>query len=482
MVIIFRAITQWFKCYPIRIRFCKGYIYRNRISRHLKGIYGLPFYVSGLSINFDISNLIPQSRFHRKCHSFASIGCFRPHQRTIGFIRANLISNAQLIRIIMENHFSIADQLCHFTIDAVVLIPHTINDIDAYCYNFRASLAICGVFIGIIRILRRILLNRTHWQLIACYAIYAVNLNGYLLIGVQVHQQINIRQLRRFLRAGPDGDHLRRTFHLKGRVVVLVLVAVDLSDLLNVHLRLISGIGRPAKQGVLFLHPVYIGGNRVFLVNIEDLAVFHQVIHAIYRHQHVPVDFMFRQYLALLVQQGNLVSAVSGLFLILASVLQNLFLGDFGSLRIRALQLHRLKGCPLRQHAFLCVQGNLQVISHILGFRKFRIGDFLQKHFHLRLHPDVFYLILVLGSVLGHRFRLVSEYEYIRQFVALFHGYGKFQGVAGINLFVALYRSPVFRVHYIDHFIGLIFLVQSAVRITLRRHIRIAGRGRVKFL
>ena len=114
---------------------------------------------------------------------------------------------------------------------------------------------------------------------------------------------------------------------------------------------------------------------------------------------------------------------------------------------IRALQLHRLKGCPLRQHAFLRVQGNLYVISHTLSFRKFRIGNLLQKHFHLRLHPDVLYLILVLRTILRHRFRRIAGYKYICQLVALFHGYGKFQGIAGINLFVSLYRSPVFRVY-----------------------------------
>ena len=189
----------------------------------------------------------------------------------------------------MEDNFPIVDQLRHFPIDAIILIFFTINDIDAYCHDFRTILAISCVFIDIVCILRRIILNGSYRQIIRCFSIHAIDLNLNRLVRKLFHQQLNIRKLRRRLRAGHQNDILHRALHLIRSVVALILIA--LFQLHLIHPQISCGRQDLIQKISLGLYTVYIGGNGIFLVYIEDLAVFHQVIHTVYRYHDVPVDF-----------------------------------------------------------------------------------------------------------------------------------------------------------------------------------------------
>ena len=139
------------------------------------------------------------------------------------------------------------------------------------------------------RQIRCIFRNITYRQFRISNALDSVNFNWNRFISGTLHQQLNIRKLRRRLRTGHQNDILHRALHLIRSVVALILIA--LFQLHLIHPQISCGRQDLIQKSSLGLYTVYIGGNGIFLVYIEDLAVFHQVIHTVNRYHDVPIDF-----------------------------------------------------------------------------------------------------------------------------------------------------------------------------------------------
>ena len=140
------------------------------------------------------------------------------------------------------------------------------------------------------RQIRCIFRNITYRQFRISNVLDSVNFNWNRFISGTLHQQLNIRKLRRRLRAGHQNDILHRALHLIRSIVILILIAVFLLHL--IHPQFSCGRQDFVKQGGLGFYPVHVCGNGVLLVYVENFAVFHQSVNAVYCYHHVAVDLI----------------------------------------------------------------------------------------------------------------------------------------------------------------------------------------------